>query len=392
MIEPPVVEYPECDVESITLSVWVPDMDQGEGSWLENRLAAFEEAHPEYDITWELGVCGEGDASAMVSADPSAAADVYFYAHDQLGWLYDSGALCKLGGSYLEQVYSDNSETFVNTVTYSDGGVYGFPVTNNTWFMYYNKDTYTAEDIKSMDSLLSKGIVSMQMGTAWYTECFFTANGCTIFGFNGNDASSGIQFGGQQGYDAAKAMIQVASHPNFKDDVNGFAIAGMIDGTVDAMFSGSWDYSWLYEGMGDKLGCAPLPTITIDGQQKQLKAFAGSKAIGVNPHCDNQKAAMQLAAFLACEESQLLRFQMRGVTPAHKELANHPSIMASEVAVAEMAVMEYCSVVQPHISEMSSFWSPMGTFGGAVVNGDITLDNYKDQVDLLYGEMNWGGL
>lgn len=387
----------ENKVEKITLSVWTPEGDQGEGSWLENRLAAFEAAHPEYDITWEIGICGEGDAGNTVKADPEAAADVYMFANDQLGVLYEAGALAKLGGTYLEQVKADNSTTFVNTVTYIDGGVYGFPVTNNTWFMYYNKETYTADDIKSLDKLLEKGVVAMQMGTAWYTAGFFMANGCTLFGETGTDASAGIAFGGQAGYDVAEAMVKYASNPNFKDDASGAGIAGMLSGEVDAMFSGSWDYAALYgteekAGMGDKLGCAELPFMTIGGEQKQLTAFAGSKAIGVNPHADNPKAAMLLASFLASEESQLKRFEMRQITPAHKNLANNATVTASEVAVAEMAVMNNCSAAQPVIAEMGAFWAPMGTFGGAVMNGDVTLDNYKDQVDLLYGQLNSTGL
>ncbi len=383
--------------EKVTLSVWTPEGDQGEGSWLENRLAAFEAAHPEYEITWEVGIMSEGEAGNQVKADPEAAADVYMFANDQLGVLYEAGALAKLGGDYLAQVQNDNSATFVNTVTYVDGGVYGFPMTNNTWFMYYNKEIYTENDIKTMDSLLEKGVVSMQLGNGWYTAGFFTGNGCTLFGETGTDASAGIQFGGQAGYDVAEAMIKLGTHPNFKEDANGSAIAGMLEGSVTAMFSGSWDYAALYgtedvAGMGDKLGCAALPTITVAGKQVQLEAFAGSKAVGVNPHADNQKAAMQLASFLANEESQLKRFEMRQITPAHKNLATNATVTASEVAVAEMAVMNNCSVAQPVIAEMGAFWSPMGTFGGAVMNGDVTLENYKDQIDLLYGQLNSEGL
>jgi arabinogalactan oligomer/maltooligosaccharide transport system substrate-binding protein len=385
------------EVQNITLSVWTADLDQGEGSWLENRLAAFEAAHPEYKITWEIGVCGEGDTGNTVKSDPSAAADVYMYANDQLGVLYEAGALAKLGGDYLAQVKADNSQTFVDTVTYIDGGVYGFPMTNNTWFMYYNKDIYTEEDIKTMDGLLAKGNVAMQMGTAWYTAGFFMANGCTLFGANGTDAAAGIQFGGEAGYAVGEAMVNLANNPNFKDDVSGSAVAGMKDGTIHAMFSGSWDYAALYgteeePGMGDKLGAAALPTITISGKQVQLKAFAGSKAVGVNPHAENPKAAMQLAAFLASEESQLKRFEMRAVTPAHKNLASNATVTASQVAVAEMAVMNNCSVAQPVIAEMGSFWAPMGTFGGAVMNKDVTADNYKDMIDQLYSQLNSTGL
>jgi hypothetical protein len=50
------------------------------------------------------------------------------------------------------------------------------------------------------------------------------------------------------------------------------------------------------------------------------------------------------------------------------------------------------SVVQPGLTGMSAFWAEMGTFGGNVDNGTVTLDNYKEQVDLLYAALNGKGL
>ena len=97
---------------AVTLKVWAPQADQvDENSWLNVMLPKFEEAHPEYTITWDIGVCGEGDAAGIVKNDPAAAADVYFYANDQMGTLIEAGALAKLGGSYLEQVQNDVAQT-----------------------------------------------------------------------------------------------------------------------------------------------------------------------------------------------------------------------------------------------------------------------------------------
>lgn len=384
----PTAENPE----DVTLKVWTSEQDQSSG-WLQSRLDAFKAAHPEYNLTFELGVMGEGDAGKQIAADPSAAGDVFMYANDQLGTLLEAGALAKLGGAYLDQVLADNSELLVNTVTYTDGEIYGFPTTNNTWFLYYNKDVYTEEDIKTMDSLLEKGKVAFQMGTAWYTAAFFCGNGGTIFGDKGLDASAGIQFGGSVGEGAAEAMINMATHPNFIDDADGAGVGGMLDGSVSAMFSGSWDYTALYgtdekPGMGDKLGCAAVPTVTIGGKQVQLKAFAGSKAVGVNPYCKTQKPAMELAAFLASKESQQTRFEMRNVIPCHVELAQDATILANQVAAAEIAVMTNCAAIQPVIPQLGSFWDPMGTFGGNVKNGEINKDNYADQVQILYDRLN----
>ncbi len=85
---------------SATITVWTPQEDQSvdSGNWLDVQLEAFKAAHPEWDITFVTGVCSEGDAKTLVAADPTAAADVYMYANDQIPDLLKSNAIAELGG------------------------------------------------------------------------------------------------------------------------------------------------------------------------------------------------------------------------------------------------------------------------------------------------------
>ena len=375
--------------EAITLKVWAPQEDQvDETSWLIQIEKAFEEAHPEYTITWANGVCPEGDAATMVTADPAAAADVYMYANDQLGTLLQAGALAKLGGSYLEQVQNDVSATYLNTVTSTDGGVYGFPVSPNTWFMYYNKSILSEEDVKSMEACLEKGIVAFEVKNSWYLPAFFFAAGGSLFGETGTDAAAGVQFGGEAGYAAVNAVLDLLENPNFKVDGDGYGSTGLKNGTVAAYFSGSWDYDGLYAALGDDLGAVAPPTVMIDGEAKQLKSYAGSKAVGVNPNAANMKAAMQFAAFLASADSQLLRFQLRNITPAVTALSEDAAVAASIVATAESATMAYASVAQPTIAEMNPVWGPVGTMGTNIADGMVTRDNVVESVDAFDAQLN----
>ena len=382
-------ETPE--VTEVTLKVWGPQEDQvDENSWLCQVQAQFAAAHPEYKITWDNGVCPEGDAATMVTADPAAAADVYMFANDQLGTLLQAGALARLGGSFLEQVQNDVSATYVNTVTSTDGNVYGFPVAPNTWFMYYNKDILSEEDVKSMEACLAKGIVAFEVKNSWYLPAFFFAAGGTLFGETGSDAAAGIKFGGEVGYNATNAVLDLMANPNFKVDGDGYGNTGLKDGTVAAYFSGSWDYAGLYEALGDKLGAVAPPTVKINGADAQLKAYAGSKAVGVNPNAKNQKAAMEFAAYLASADSQLLRFQLRNITPAVTALAENADVAASIVATAESATMANASVAQPTIAEMNPVWGPVGTFGTNLADGMVTRDSVTADVDAFDAQLNGG--
>ena len=383
----------QAEVTEITLKVWAPQEDQvNENSWLIQVQKQFEAAHPEYKITWDNGVCAEGDAKTLLNADPAAGADVYMYANDHLGGLIQSGAVAKLGGAYLDQVMADNSEAFVGTVTYSDGGVYGFPVAPNTWFMYYNKSIVGDADITSMEAILEKGIVAFDVANAWNMPAFFFAAGGSLFGDLGVDAAAGAQFGGEAGYAAAEALLTLQENPNFKWDGDGYGNNSLKDGTIAAYFSGDWDYAGLYEELGEDLGAAAAPTVMIGGEAKQLLPYAGSKVVGVNPHAKNMKAAMEFAAYMASVESQKLRFELRGIVPAATELQSLEGLQNSICAQAIMDTMNGKSAFQPKIPEMDAVWGPVGTFGANIKDGMITMDNYKTAVDDLQAQLSGGGL
>ena len=373
--------------EAITLKVWAPQVDQEtEESWLPIMLAKFEEAHPEYVITWDVGVCGEGDAATFVKNDPAAAADVFFYANDQMGTLIEAGALAKLGGSYLEHVQNNFAQTHVDLLTYTDGGVYGFPTAPNTWFMWYNKSVFSEEDVKNLNTMLEKGVVSFPMDNSWYTGSFWFGVGGTVFGPQGNDAAAGIDFSSDLCVEAAKFMVDFAANPNFKNDVDGTGIAGMLDGSIHAMFSGDWDEKNLAD-LGDNLGCAVLPTFTMNGTDYQMKSFASNKAVGVNPNAKFPKAAMQLAQFLTSAEALELRYEKSGYIPA----ANGVEVDSATVGVVN-AQMATATIAQPVLAEMANFWDPVKNFGLNILNGSITHDNAQEMIDATMELLNSSGL
>ena len=147
-----------------TITVWSPQEDQDTG-WLSQQCEAFAAEHPNWDITFEYGVCAEGDAKATVTTDVEGSADVYMLANDNIPDLVAANALAELGGSYLDYVTGTNSESIVASVTYNDA-VVAFPFTSNTWFMYYDKSVFSEEDIQSFDTMLEKGKVSFPLNNS----------------------------------------------------------------------------------------------------------------------------------------------------------------------------------------------------------------------------------
>ena len=374
---------------STKLTVWGNAEDQAEenGKWLQTMCEQFNSEHPEWDITFEYGVCSEQDAGKTIPQDPSNSGDVYFFANDQLQTLIDANAIAKLGGETADYVKNTNSSNIVNSVTV-DGNIYGIPFTTNTWFMYYDKSKFTQDDIKSLDKMLEKDKVAFNITEGWYMSSFFLANGCTYFGSNGTDAKAGIDLSGDKGADATKALVSLVNNPNFVNDAQGVGIAGLRDGSVGAFFSGSWDYKSVKEILGDNFGAVSLPTVKIGGTDRQLKAFAGSKAIAVNPNCKYQQIAVALAKYLGGKEAQQKHYDLRNVIPCNTELLNTDKIKNDVLIKAQNDTIDKTSIIQPTLTQMNDYWAPAQNFAKSIVNGEITSDNAATKTDEFYKLIN----
>ena len=377
----------------VKLTVMGPseDQDDAQGAWLKTECEAFNEEHPEWNIKYEYVTCSESDAKDTVLQDPASAADVYMFANDQIADLVDAGALTKLGGDVAEYVKSSNPEAMAATVTYN-GDIYGVPYTPNTWFMYYDKRVFSEDDVKSLDTMLEKGKVSFPFDNGWYLASFYAANGCTIFG-DGTDASKGYDFGGDNAVAVTKYIVDLFNNKNFVMDNNegSLGLAGLKDGSVNAYFNGNWNYDAVVKNLGEEnVGVAALPTINVDGKDCQLKAFLGSKAIGVNPNCKNQEVAVKLAAYLGSEDAQLKHFELRKQAPVNTNLVSNEEVAKDAVASALANVATNCSIAQP-IIPMQAYWDAATPFGDAFVHGaegQITADNAKEKTEALNEQLN----
>ena len=374
-------ESKDGETKDVSLTVWSPQEDQDTG-WLKQQCEAFNEAHPEWNVTFTYGVCPEGEAKDTVKNDVEGSADVYMLANDNIPDLVSCNGLAEIGGSYLDDIKANNSESIVSSVTYNDA-VVALPFTSNTWFMYYDKSVFSEDDIKSLDTMLEKGKVSFPITNSWYIQAFYAANGCTLFG-DGTKEDDGIDFGGDKGVAVTNYLVDLVANPNFVNDADGAGIAGLRDKSVNAIFSGTWDADAVEEALGENMGVAALPTVKIDGQDQQMKSFMGSKAVGVNPHAKDMEVAMSLAAYLTGEESQLAHYEMRNVLPSNTNI----DVSDNAIAEAVADVMKNTSIVQPLVSKMGNYWSPAENMGKAIFAGEVTHDNAADKTEEMNTAMN----
>ena len=380
------------DTESVRLMVWSPSEDQSKdsGEWLQTCCERFAELHPEWDITFVYGVADEAGAAGTVSQDAEASADVIMFANDTLTTLTDAGALAKFGGKYADEIRATNSETLVDSLTLDDY-IYGVPFTTNTWFMYYDKSVFSEEDVKNLDTMLEKGVVSFPFTNSWYLPAFYFGNGCTLFG-DGTQEELGANFGGEAGAEVTDYLIDLYNNPNFVVDADGSGMAGLRDGSINAIFTGSWDAASIKEILGDNMGVAALPTFTLNGEEKQMYAYAGSKAIGVNSNTEYPVQAVELAIYLGSAEAQQLHYELRTVIPCNTTLLADPAIAEDPLVSAQNDTFDRTSVLQPFVAAMSNCWTPVENMGKGIRNGTITHDNAAEQTEAMNDAMNSDGI
>ena len=385
--------------KKIALTVWSPAEDQAALRGVPNGLLAkwckeFDDAHPEWDITFRYGVCSEGDARDVVTKDLDAAADVYMYSNDQMATLVGAGALAEFGGSALETIRTENNDTMLRSVTYEDA-VYGVPYTPNTLILYYNDEMFDEDEVKSLNTMLAKDLgegvaaFGMELTDSWYIEQFYYAGGFTLYGPDGTDEAAGTDIG-DFGF-VTEYLVDLVKNPKFHKESGDDSITRLKNRTLGALVSGSWKASAIKEALGDDFETAELPSVTFDnGVSGVMRQFTGSKAVGVNPRSENMAAAVALALYLGGESVQRDRFKYRGVTPVNVNLAESEEVLESEVAEAENAVVLHTSVVQPTVPAISNWFKIVETFAEEIYNGTITKENAAERTKQLEEALNAG--
>ena len=351
--------------QDVTLTMWGAEEDQ---DLLREISDKFIEKYGNYGgkITINLGTQSESTAKDTVLTDPTAAADVYAFADDQLNELVKAGALQEVQLN-ADDVKSRNTPASVDAATV-DGKIYAYPLTaDNGYFMFYDKSFFTEDDVKSLDTMLDKAAaagkkVSMDVANGWYLYSFYAGAGLNL-SLADDGVNTVCNWNEAPGADVTQAVIDICKNPGFialKDE----EFTGKLkDGTLVAGFNGTWRANDAAEVWGDNYAACKLPTYTLNGEQVQMASFSGYKLIGVNPHSANVGAAMLLADFVTNEENEELRFQERAQGPSN---INALAAASSPALTAVVAQSEYANLQRVG----GNYWASAETLGQICVNGN----------------------
>lgn len=380
------------EVSDITLKVWCPS-NQIDTGIMAQQQEAFQAEHPEWNITWDTTAVGEDKCQDEVLKDVEAAADVFFFANDQLPVLVNAGAIAQLGGPTAEMVNSTMAQAVIDTAM-SDGKLYAIPFTHNTFFMYYDKTLLSEDDIKSVEGIMAAQTPDnaynfyFESAGGWKLGAWYYGAGLSVFGPSGSDLGAGVDWNNATGLAVTNYLIDLIGNPKCAYDGE-IAVSELIgDHRLGAWFDGAWNYGTYHDVLGDDLGLAVIPTFNPDGTDHQLLGFYGSKCIGVNAKSQNMAAAVAFAAFLGNEENQVLRYEKSAQIPTNMNAAESEAVKADALATVLVEESNNCSVMQPVNDVFSArYWTYAGAIPTEIRSGEINKGNAQAKLDAFVASM-----
>ena len=374
----------------LELLVWAPSNAQTfYKQWAEKWAETYTDGNGnKYKI--KMGIQEEDTAGTQLGNLGQDAADVFCFVDNQLIGLAKAGNLSQIGdpkkGALAKEIAERNVESSVNAAMYNDI-LYAYPMqADNSYFLYYNSSLLSEDDIKSWEGIFAKveelnqpeaGKYSVQWdyGTAWYQSAFFLT-------FGGQISNEGTNFDSPEvGLKAMKAAHKLSSYTDIYMTGIDTAAQGINNGTVVAAVSGTWNYIDLTKNPDIKV--AVLPTITIDGETKQMVPFTSSKLMGVNGQSKYQLAAHSLAEYLTSEEVQIAKITALAAGPSNLTALESDQAKALPT-VAVLATQATYSVPQVNIPD--GYWDAVTTCIDAMKADGASISDYYDAATKQYNE------
>jgi len=379
----PLEEVQTPDFDTVNLTVWGAAEDE---ELLRQIIDKFEEAYSgqaDFAITFQPQ--SESSCTNALMGDLENGADVFAFADDQLNTLVAAGALDPVENA--ESVRQSNLPEAVAAASVDDT-LYALPLTaDNGYFLYYDKEYFTQEDIRSLDRMLDIAAehgkkVSMEWSSGWYVYSLFGNTGLTV-GLNPDGITNYCTWnsteGKIKGTDVAQAMLDMAGHPGFVSTDDAGFLAGVQDGTIIAGVNGVWNAVAVEEAWGSGFGASKLPTYTCGGQEVQMASFSGYKLIGVNSYSAHKMWAARLAEWITNEENQKLRFAQRGQGPSNIVAASSEEVQSAPAIAALLEQSEFSYIQRVG----GNYWDPVAAFTAEILAGNPSGKSLQDHLDTM---------
>lgn len=360
----------------ISLKVWAPNNSK---NFIKDMVEKFKTTYAVDGVTYDIKVVEKGEDKCInsLTEDASKGADVFQFPTDQLLTGVTAGVLAEVPTVFQGQISSENMEDAVKNCTYNNK-VYAYPMTSdNGYFLYYNSSKFTADDVKSFETLLAKAKdqsvqVLMPVDNAWYNSSFFYAAGCDIKLDTSTQKMTLDKFASTEGITATKAMADIVNNnkESFVASGDDAAISTLLSsGKLQAVVTGTWNTPVIENAWGkENVAAAKLPTVKMNGTDTQLHSFGEYKLVGVNSASKFPLAAATLATYLTGSEVQKARYEQLQVIPTNNEILATDALKNDKI---QKAIEEQRPYSHSQSVCTQKFWDPVASVGKDIINGNL---------------------
>ena len=331
-----------------------------EDAVVEALSAYLAEAVPDLEIVFEKKP-SLTDSLKLVGNDPTAAPDLFIFAHDKIGVFAEMGILAPVTELLGEDALADYLPMTLSAATYK-GTLYQLPLYFETLLFMYNRrymqdseaPATTGELLDYMGRNTGRGRYGFveQHSTAYYSAAW-------IHGFGG----SIIDEDGTPFPDAQAVRDALAYHLQFVALMPGETEYSTVntlflEGKADATIGGPWMVPTARDA-GIDLGIAPMPTVDTTGQP--LAPYSGVQGIHVLKFAAEGKAEAVKTLLVALNDPAIgvSLALASGCAPANVKCYDDPSVANDELVQAMRATAEI-AVPMPNIPEMDVMWTVVG--------------------------------
>ena len=393
--------YEDTGVEdggNYTIKIWC---DERIESQIKTQVQDFENHFDgKYHIDLSVDPVSEGNAATSMTEDVGSGADIFIFAQDQLSKLKTAGALTQVTGDIKNAIVSETEAEGIEAASIG-GKMFAYPFTSdNGYFMYYDKSIVQESSLGDIELIIKdcqaegKKFNYNVFGNGFYSASYFMATGCeSNWSMDAMNRFSSYQdtYNSEAGFKAAKGIQYLKANNIFanSDDPSKFGRPGK--NGIGACVTGIWNYKYAYEAIGENLGCAPMPSFTLNGEKIHISSFSGYKLIGVKPQQDKNKVSVckRIARYLSSEVCQLERFNEVNWGPTNISALANDKVRSHPGLAALRAQKPYS---KPQVQCPSSWFSSVSTLA-ASINAESTdaeiwtaLQLYEDNLESLLND------
>ena len=379
---------PVYDSNNVNLTLWGEESDQQFLTQTANEWAsAYKAEHPNYkSVKVSVSIVG-ADVATYALDDPSVVgADVFTTAADTCLGLIESGKILELPETVVNETESLVGSALMESACYQ-GRYYGIPSRFEAAnVLYYNKNLYTQEEITNLNTMLAKDLngtsnLMMDLNSVWYGMNWFSTAGARLY--TNYDKSINTMNNPE-----VVEMMKWLAERHREGTIAGcaddsLAAQAMGDGTAAAVIAGPWCENEFRDRVGDDLGIAELPYITVPNSvtNQHMYCFTNSKITAVNAQSFYPEAALSLAQYLTNESNQLRRFEMTGAVPTAESLVSNSAVLSDPLAKAQVAQKNYTVFSNAYLGR-ANYWGLCETFLADLLGRTLS----DETIEMLYAD------